>query len=154
MAPASDNIGGTSALPYHMMVHRSDDVEVEVFTFNTNGLTAEKIAAVEKETRLKINVLPMNRLAAWLLGLKGVMSLLVRMLLPYPPHYYLRLERAMVAHIKAMRPDGVWIYGEELTGISRQLSEIPQVHTGPDCEVLYYERLLLQPWVGRIKRLR
>ena len=154
MAPASDNIGGTSALPYHLMVHRSDDVEVEVFTFNTNGLTAEKIAAVEKELRLKINVLPMNRLAAWLLGLKGVMSLLVRMLLPYPPHYYLRLERATVAHIKAMRPDGVWIYGEELTGISRQLSEIPQVHTGPDCEVLYYERLLLQPWVGRIKRLR
>lgn len=154
MAPASDNIGGTSALPYHLMVHRSDDVEVEVFTFNTNGLTAEKIAAVEKELRLKINVLPMNRLAAWLLGLKGVMSLLVRMLLPYPPHYYLRLDRATVAHIKAMRPDGVWIYGEELTGISRQLSEIPQVHTGPDCEVLYYERLLLQPWVGRIKRLR
>lgn len=154
MAPASDNIGGTSALPYHLMVHRPDDVEVEVFTFNTNGLTAEKIAAVEKELRLKINVLPMNRLAAWLLGLKGVMSLLVRMLLPYPPHYYLRLDRATVAHIKAMRPDGVWIYGEELTGISRQLSEIPQVHTGPDCEVLYYERLLLQPWVGRIKRLR
>ena len=154
MAPASDNIGGTSALPYHLMVHRSDDVEVEVFTFNTNGLTAEKIVAVEKELRLKINVLPMNRLAAWLLGLKGVMSLLVRMLLPYPPHYYLRLDRATVAHIKAMRPDGVWIYGEELTGISRQLSEIPQVHTGPDCEVLYYERLLLQPWVGRIKRLR
>ena len=154
MAPASDNIGGTSALPYHLMVHRSDNVEVEVFTFNTNGLTAEKIAAVEKELRLKINVLPMNRLAAWLLGLKGVMSLLVRMLLPYPPHYYLRLDRATVAHIKAMRPDGVWIYGEELTGISRQLSEILQVHTGPDCEVLYYERLLLQPWVGRIKRLR
>ena len=154
MAPASDNIGGTSALPYHLMVHRSDDVEVEVFTFNTNGLTAEKIAQSEQELRLKINVLPMNRLAAWLLGLKGVMSLLVRMLLPYPPHYYLRLERATVAHIKAMRPDGVWIYGEELTGISRQLSEIPQVHTGPDCEVLYYERLLLQPWVGRIKRLR
>lgn len=154
MAPASDNIGGTSALPYHLMVHRSEDVDVEVFTFNTNGLTAEKIAAVEKELRLKINVLPMNRLAAWLLGLKGVMSLLVRMLLPYPPHYYLRLDRATVAHIKAMHPDGVWIYGEELTGISRQLSEIPQVHTGPDCEVLYYERLLLQPWVGRIKRLR
>ena len=78
----------------------------------------------------------------------------VRMLLPYPPHYYLRLERATVAHIKAMRPDGVWIYGEELTGISRQLAGISQVHTGPDCEVLYYERLLLQPWVGRIKRLR
>ena len=154
MAPASDNIGGTSALPYHLMVHRPEDVDVEVFTFNTNGLTAEKISAVEKELRLKINVLPMNRLAAWLLGLKGVMSLLVRMLLLYPPHYYLRLDRATVARIKAMNPDGVWIYGEELTGISRQLSEIPQVHTGPDCEVLYYERLLLQPWVGRIKRLR
>ena len=154
MAPASDNIGGTSALPYHLMVHRPEDVDVEVFTFNTNGLTAEKISAVEKELRLKINVLPMNRLAAWLLGLKGVMSLLVRMLLPYPPHYYLRLDRATVAHIKAMRPDGVWIYGEELTGISRQLAGISQVHTGPDCEVLYYERLLLQPWLGFVKRLR
>ena len=44
MAPASDNIGGTSALPYHLMVHRPNDVEVEVFTFNTNGLSAERIA--------------------------------------------------------------------------------------------------------------
>ena len=154
MAPASDNIGGTSALPYHLMVHRSDNVEVEVFTFNTNGLTAEKIAAVEKELRLKINVLPMNRLAAWLLGLKGVMSLLVRMLLPYPPHYYLRLDRATVAHIKAMRPDGVWIYGEELTGISRQLAGISQVHTGPDCCMLFYERMVAMPWLGLLKWLR
>lgn len=154
MAPASDNIGGTSALPYHLMVHRPEDVDVEVFTFNTNGLSAEKIAQSEQELRLKINVVPMNPFAAWLLGLKGVMSLLVRMLLPYPPHYYLRLHRATVERIRALNPDGVWIYGEELTGISRQLSEIPQVHTGPDCEVLYYERLLLQPWVGRIKRLR
>ena len=154
MAPASDNIGGTSALPYHLMVHRSDDVEVEVFTFNTNGLTAEKIAQSEQELRLTINVMPMNPFAAWLIGIKGALSLAVRMLLPYPVHHYLRLHHATVERIKALNPDGVWIYGEELTGISRQLAGISQVHTGPDCEVLYYERLLLQPWVGRIKRLR
>ena len=57
MAPASDNIGGTSALPYHLMVHRSEDVDVEVFTFNTNGLTAEKIAAVEKVLRLNVETI-------------------------------------------------------------------------------------------------
>ena len=154
MAPASDNIGGTSALPYHLMVHRQDNVEVEVFTFNTNGLSAEKIAQSEQELRLTINVMPMNPFAAWLFGLNGALNLVVRMLLPYPMHHYLRLHCATVERIRAMNPDGVWIYGEELTGISRQLDGMPQVHTGPDCEVLYYERLLLQPWVGRIKRLR
>lgn len=141
-------------MPYHLMVHRQDDVEVEVFTFNTNGLSAEKIAQSEQELRLKINVVPMNPFAAWLLGLRGALSLLVRMLLPYPPHNYLRLDRMTVERIKAMNPDGVWIYGEELTGISRQLDGITQVHTGPDCCMLFYERLLAQSWLGTAKRLR
>ncbi|MGM9803095.1 MAG: glycosyltransferase [Muribaculaceae bacterium] len=154
MAPAADNIGGTSALPYHLMVHRADDVDVEVFTFNTNGLSEEKIAEVEQELRVKIHVMAMQPWLAWLLGLKGALSLLVRLLLPYPPHYYLRLNREILESIRAMKPNGVWIYGEELTGISRQLDGIAQVHTGPDCEVLYYERLMVKTWLGRIKRLR
>ena len=154
MAPASDNIGGTSALPYHLMVHRQDNVEVEVFTFNTNGLSAEKIAQSEQELRLTINVMPMNPFAAWLFGLKGALNLVVRMLLPYPMHHYLRLHRATVERIRAMNPDGVWIYGEELTGISRQLDGMPLVHTGPDCCMLFYSRITVQPWLGFVKRLR
>lgn len=153
MVPASENIGGTSALPYHLMVNRPHDVEVVIYSFNTNGLSAEKIAAVERELRVKICLIPTPGLFQKILNV-GALGLLVRTLLPYPLHHYLLLDGKYRDEIIAMKPDGVWIYGEELTGISLQLPDIPQVHTGPDCEALYYERLLGKPWLGRTKRLR
>ena len=44
--------------------------------------------------------------------------------------------------IRALEPDGIWIYGEELSRVSRQFSEYRRVHTLPDCESLYYYRMM------------
>ena len=69
VTPASENIRGTSALPYHLIKGRSgtsyenemltlrnafatkNEVEIEIYTFNNNKLSDEKIAEVEKEIR-------------------------------------------------------------------------------------------------------
>ena len=36
LTPYRENYKGTSALPYHLMVHRPDDVEIEIYSFNNN----------------------------------------------------------------------------------------------------------------------
>ena len=59
MTPTSENIRGTSALPYHLMVERDKDIDIEVYTFNNNNISDEKIAEVEKELRVKIKKVPL-----------------------------------------------------------------------------------------------
>ena len=48
LTPYKENYKGTSALPYHLMLHRPDDVEIEVYSFNNNNLPTDKIREVEK----------------------------------------------------------------------------------------------------------
>ena len=57
ITPASDNIRGTSALPYHLMVHRPENIDIAIFSFNGNNISVEKIAEVEHELNVKIKVL-------------------------------------------------------------------------------------------------
>ena len=46
ITPASENVRGTSALPYHLMVHRPADVEIVIYSFNGNELSDTKIKEV------------------------------------------------------------------------------------------------------------
>ena len=39
ITPDSENIRGTSALPYHLMVERRRNIDVEVYSYNLNQLT-------------------------------------------------------------------------------------------------------------------
>lgn len=153
ITPASENIGGTSALPYHLMLRREADVEVVLYSFNCNGLSAEKIREVECELHVEIRIMPVPKVFRRLAN-GGAVGLAARTLMAYPMHYYLRLSSRYVEEIRSLRPDGVWVYGEELVGISCQLYDMPQVQTGPDCEALYYHRLLQRGWLGSEKKLR
>lgn len=151
--PYRDNIGGTSALPYHLMIRREDDVEIVLYSFNCNGLSTKKILEVERELRVKIHIMPVPKFFHCLVRC-GAVGLAARALLRYPMHYYLHLSPQYISAIQMEHPDGLWVYGEELMGISRQLADMPQVQTGPDCEALYYRRLLQRSWLGFAKRLR
>lgn len=58
--PSSENIRGTSALPYHIRMGTILNANVNandnfiIYSFNNNGLSDEKIAEVEKELRATI----------------------------------------------------------------------------------------------------
>ena len=51
ITPAAENIRGTSALSYHLLVRRDEDIDVEIYSFNLNRLPEEKI----HEALLRIN---------------------------------------------------------------------------------------------------
>jgi hypothetical protein len=85
--PASENIRGTSALPYHLLAYRPKDVTVTVYSFNYNNLSADKIAEVENELNVKIVVIKKSH---WInFVLKSKIGVIIRVLLSYPIFNYI-----------------------------------------------------------------
>jgi len=148
VTPYRDNKRGTSALPYHLIKYRPSGVDIAIFTLNSNCLTREEMDEVEQELGVTIQEFPRpwwSRHAAKLLP--------VRVFLRYPHANYLRLKDDAVRKVKAWHPDAVWVCGEELSQITRQFAGLTCVHTLPDCESLYYRRMLQQRFVQQDKKL-
>ena len=139
ITPASENVRGTSALPYHLMVHRPADVEIIIYSFNGNQLSDTKIKEVEEELNVTIKLLPRPRWQSWVLRLH---LLFIRVLLKYPLFNYMRLPSKVVEEIKGLQPDGIWVYGQDISRVTKQFAGVKRVHTLPDCESLYYYRML------------
>lgn len=139
MTPAAENIRGTSALPYHLLIHRDRDIKIELYSFNLNRLDEEQIRQTAKELDITIHILPIPKWYTWIFKLH---LLFLRLFLSYPVGNYIKLKKTDMQRIKATEPDGIWIYGEELSRVSRQFSEYKRVHTLPDCESLYYYRMM------------
>lgn len=144
ITPASENIRGTSALPYHLMIKRDKGIEVEIYSYNINQLPQEKIGQVEQELNVHIHLLRQPRWLVWLVRLH---LLMLRVFLRLPYLSYLRLPKDVVREIEGKQPDGIWVYGEEIAGIMEQFPNFRRVHIGPDSEALYYYRMLGQRFV-------
>ena len=138
MMPAAENIRGTSALPYHLLAGRDKSIEVILYSYNLNRLSKEQIDSVAKELNIKICLLPVPW---WYVFFLRFLSPF-RILLNYPIANYIRLSSSQLDTIINDYPDAIWIYGEELSRVSRQLKDFRRVHTLPDCESLYYYRML------------
>jgi len=144
ITPAAENIRGTSALPYHLLVKRNDDIKVDIYTFNLNRLPNEKIQAVQKELHANIHLLNVPK---WMDWMEKPYMLMLRVFMRYPITSYLRLDNKAAAAIKASHPDGIWIFGEEIGRLMTSFPEYKRVHIGPDSEALYYYRMLGQRFV-------
>lgn len=154
MTPAAENIRGTSALPYHLLIKRPSGVDVVIYTFNINNLASEKVAEVEQELNLKINFLNKH---AWIENILGSpLGIVPRLFSRYPLHCNVKLSHEDMSRIKAENFDGIFIYNEELGQVSKQFAEYKRVHCFPDSEALYYKRMMEQPFVkaNKLKWLR
>ncbi len=147
MTPASENIRGTSALPYHLIKGLSlanDDKEVVIYTFNNNQLSDDKIAEVERELKVTIKKVPLPK---WFLYVFKFRLLFIRLFLKYPIHHYIKLPQKYVNEINAEKPDVIWVYGAEWSKVINQFDGYQRIHTMPDSEALYYYRMLGQRFV-------
>lgn len=145
MTPASENIRGTSALPYHLMVEREKGIDVEIYTFNNNALPDEKINEVENELKVVIHKVPLPK---WFTLVFKCHLLFLRLFLKYPIHHYVKLPASYVEEIKAKNPDVIWVYGAEWSKVVNQFKGFQRIHTLPDSEALYYYRMLGQRFVA------
>lgn len=150
MTPSSENIRGTSALPYHIRMGTILNANVNgndnftIYTFNNNGLSDEKIAEVEKELKCSIKKVPLPK---WFTFVFRFHLLFIRLFLKYPLHHYVKLPQHYVDEIKAKKPDLIWVYGAEWSKVVNQFDGFRRIHTLPDSEALYYYRMLGQRFV-------
>lgn len=138
MMPAAENIRGTSALPFHLLAGREKNIEVILYSYNLNGLSKEQIDSVAKELDIKIHMLPVPWWYNFILKFLSPF----RFFMKFPIGNYFRLTASQLDFIVKENADGIWIYGEELSCVSKQLKDFKRVHTLPDCESLYYYRML------------
>lgn len=147
VTPASENIRGTSALPYHLIKGRlsptlpekEGELSLAIYTFNSNALSDEKIAEVEKELGVTIKKIPLPKWYQWMFRLH---LLFLRVFLKYPFVNYIKLPQPYVEEIIVQQPDLIWVMGEELSRIAKQFPECRRIQLGPDTESLYYYRMM------------
>ena len=150
VTPASENIRGTSALPYHLIKGGSPTPSLpegegdiahnfSIYTFNNNALSDEKIAEVSQELGAEIKPIPMPRWYQWMFRLH---ILFLRIFMKYPFINYIKLPQKYVNEIKAKKPDLIWVMGEELSRIVKQFPNQRRIQIGPDTESLYYYRMM------------
>lgn len=146
VTPTVENCRAASALPFHMAKYRREDVELVVYSFNHNNISQDGIHEVEEQLNCTIKIVPEPRWVVWLLKFH---LLFVRMLLSRPLPNYIKLPRKFVEEIKSINPDGIWVYGEELSQVVKQFDGVRIVHSLPDCESLYYKRMMQADFVKK-----
>ena len=145
--PTFNNVGSASALPYHLILGAKEnkDVEFVIYSFNINEIDAEGIKQTEQQLGAKVHLLSKP---LWLQWMFKMHLLLLRVFLGRPLWSYLTLPAWALADIRAYKPDKVWVYGEEIARLAKHFDSSRTVVTMPDCESLYYYRLLELPWIS------
>ena len=143
--PTFNNYRVASALPYHLVssVKKSFSASVEVYSYNINELNIAQVEQVEKELNITIHLLDKPK---WLKIMMKLHLVFFRVFLKYPLYSYCRLPQKHIDSIKSTHSDIIWIYGEELASHSKYFEGSKCIVTMPDCESLYYYRMLRQPW--------
>lgn len=137
--PTFNNCGAASALPYHLIKGAGDKATFEVWSYNINHIPAAGVEETERALGVRVHIMRRPRWMTWMLKLHLTV---LRVLMSYPLPRYIRLSEAAHAEILAYTPDKVWVYGEEIAHLTRLFPNIPCVATMPDCESLYYHRIL------------
>ncbi len=137
--PTYNNRGAASALPYHLIRGMGDDAQFEVWSYNINHIPESDIREVEQALGVKIHLLPKPTWFKWMFRCHLAA---LRILLRYPYLRYCKLGKEAIEAIGTFHPDKVWIYGEEIAHLVQHFQQIPCIATMPDCESMYYHRLL------------
>lgn len=138
--PTYNNVRAASALPYHLIEgYQKNDVDFEVYSFNINAIETEEIKKIEDRLYVRVNVL---KRPWWIRMIMALHLLPLRVFLRYPLTYYHYLPTTVVQRIRKSRPDVVWIYGEEIAWLAKFFQDCRCIVTMPDCESLFYHRLL------------
>lgn len=146
--PTFNNAGAASALPYHLILGAKEDggCAFEVWTFNLNNISVEGIRKAEEALGVKIHLMDKSKWYKWMFRLHLTP---LRILLRYPLLAYFKLKKEHIEEIISYEPDTIWIYGEELAGLARNFPGKKRIVTMPDCETLYYHRVLATDFLVR-----
>ena len=136
--PTYNNIRAASALPYHLMIGDQEH-QFKIYSFDINHVGKEEKEKSEQALHTEIKILQRPQ---WILWMFKLHLTILRVFLKYPFQCYYRLNQQTINKITEWKPDKIWIFGEELAGLAEHFSGIETIVTMPDCESMYYHRLL------------
>lgn len=140
--PTRENVRGASALPFHLIANRPGTISIKVYTFNLNKIPHDEIKKIEIQLDVKISLLPINFyckiLRSQYLGYNRIFT-------KFPTLHFLDVSKSVI-HGILKDSDYLWIYGEDIAHLSEKFNRKMQcVVTTPDCEALYYNRVISSP---------
>lgn len=144
--PFKENIRGTTALAYHLLKGRADDIRVKVYTFNANQLTDAQIREVQRELDIEMYILTLPKWYRWLFKFH---LLSIRVFMRYPFPNYITIPHRVRQKISSEQPDILWVNNEELSRIAKQFPHTHRIQIGSDVESLYYYRMMGLRYVMR-----
>ncbi|WP_286335116.1 glycosyltransferase [Bacteroides caecimuris] len=140
--PTKENVKGASALPYHLISNASPNFSFNIYSFNLNGLSVEDIKKIENELGAKISTIRHNRVFSLI---RNRLLFPLRIISCYSQFHYLRLPDNIISQISS-ESDAVWIYAEDIGHLAYHFNASMRcVVTTPDCEALFYNRVLSLP---------
>lgn len=133
-----NNLRAASALPYHL-IDGCKDHHFKIYSFDINHVEKDEIDRTKNTLRVNIEIISRPNWITWMFKLHLA---ILRVFLKYPFSCYYKLPQHTIEEIKKWKPDIIWIYGEELARIADCFKGIETIVTMPDCESMYYYRLL------------
>lgn len=139
MMPTPTNMSGPSALPFQLISHRPPNIDLDIFTLNSNRIPDNLIAKYEEMMHCTVKVVVPNKL--FLVCKKSrIFQYAVASLKGMPIESTIKLNRKLREHINSQY-DYAWIYPHYLIGIASQLT-LPTIVTGPDSSALDHFRCM------------
>ena len=136
--PTFNNVRAASALPYHL-IDGCKEHQFKIYSFDINHVEKDGQEKTKKALHAELNILSRPKWITWMFRLHLAF---LRVFLKYPFSCYYKLSRHIIEEIKEWEPDRIWIYGEDIAGITNCFKGIETIVTMPDCESMYYYRLL------------
>lgn len=150
LTPTEDNVNGPSALMYHLLINRGEDISLDVFTRNSNCVAEADISNIAVKLNATIEVFS-NMKVLKVLANQKVVHVLSRLTgkAEIPVSYTEKLPPSVLGKIRSLNPDLIWLYPHNCLGYIRQLEGYKLIITGPDCASLHLSRALRDPFVFR-----
>lgn len=130
--PSPENKGGLSALIYHLIVCRPQEVQMDMYSFNVNNLSATEIADAESSLDVKVHLLKQSPVIKTMLK-HGWLHKLSLLFLKYPLWAYQSVPEDVIETIRKGDYDFVWIYPYFYFRIAKNLPDVKFVISGVDC---------------------
>ena len=136
--PTYNNVRAASALPYHL-IDGCREHQFKIYSYDINHVGKDEQDKTKNALRVDIELISRPKWITWMFKLHLA---ILRVFLKYPFSCYYKLPEHIIKEIKEWEPDKIWIYGEELAGLADCFKRIETIVTMPDCESMYYHRLL------------
>lgn len=147
LLPTPDNYGGASALMYHLMKNRENNIDLLIVSLNDNNVNKDSINQISKELKATIIATPRTFFdkVKMYSKLNRVLNCFRKARIDNAAYY--KLPKSLIIKIDKFKPDLIWIYPCSFLGVVHQMKSYPILACGCDCEALHISRLLRDSYV-------